>query len=74
MHGHHIGDNLGENELIALLEFNVAHNASHVSELSEIADRLKQVGRNEAADTLTQAIGRFSEGGELIKQALEGLK
>ena len=75
MHGHHHNEtNIRPNELSALLEYNFNHNASHIFELSEIAEKLNEQGEIAACETLKSAIAKFSEGNGLLKETLEKLK
>ena len=62
VHDHtHSHDHSGEpmDEMLALMKYMVAHNAAHAQELAELADQLKEAGKNRAYQKVMDAVASF---------------
>lgn len=73
-HNHHLPAADSAEELTAVLEFMLRHNISHTGELDQLADKLRQTGKTEAADGISAALGKYNEGNSLLAEALRALK
>ena len=76
-HDHHVHDHDipgKRDQIIALLDYTVRHNRSHEDELSKLTDKLRSLGRDDAASKVEEAAGCFSRGNELLDDALKLLK
>ena len=62
VHDHtHSHDYSGEpmDEMLALMKYMVAHNDAHAQELAELADQLKEAGKNRAYQKVMDAVASF---------------
>ena len=62
VHDHtHSHDHSGEpmDEMLALMKYMVAHNDTHAQELAELADQLKEAGKNRAYQKVMDAVASF---------------
>ena len=57
-------------ENIALLDFMLHHNMHHAEELEELAGKLREIGRPEAAERISSAVTLFSQGNAELSEAL----
>ena len=74
-HGHHSHITAqNKEELAALLEYAIHHNASHIDELLQIAGRFRESGDNTAAGKITAAAEEFAKGNSLLGEAAESLE
>ena len=71
-HEHNIPDS-GE-KIVAVLDYTLKHNISHADELSRLSEKLKDLGKDDAAAKVTEASEFFAKGNALLSEALENLK
>ena len=67
----HSHDFTPEQELLALVHYMAHHNADHADELEDLAEKINEIGNNEAYNKLTAAIAKFREGTELLEEVME---
>ncbi len=60
-------------ELLALMKFMVAHNDAHAQELTELADKLKESGRDKAHRHLMDAVAAFDVANAQLSGVLKEL-
>jgi hypothetical protein len=58
----------------ALLSYMLEHNRSHARELAEAADRIRDTGKREAADLITDAVRHFGYGNDCLEKAVGHMK
>ena len=63
-----------ENETLALVGYMVQHNKQHAAELAEMSQKLRSMGKNEAADQIEKAVSDFESGNVRLSVALSLLK
>ena len=80
-HDHHCdcGGNCGCNqtpldELLALMQYMVSHNASHARELAELAQQLQEAGHPESYQQVMHAVSDFEKGNLRLSAVLASLK
>ena len=61
-------------ETVALVGYMTRHNKEHAKELEELADKLKELGKEDAAEILEKGVARFEEGNQYLDLALELLE
>ena len=61
-------------ELLALLEYMVKHNASHTDELLQLSKQLDSDENREAYDSVIRAIEEYKKGNAHLSEALNLLK
>ncbi len=66
--------NAGSDENTALLKYMLEHNNHHAEELVDLASRLSESGKNDAAMHLRQAINLFCDGNKELAAALDAMK
>lgn len=75
-HEHHHGpegDVTPKEEMIAMLRYMVGHNASHLKETAELAEKIR--GGNAAVyEEIQQAVSEFSKGNAILEDALRHLE
>lgn len=67
-HSHDLSDE--EKETFALLRFMLSHNRHHADELGELAGKLVNIGRKEAAGKLSEAISCFEKGNLCLEETI----
>ena len=55
----------------ALLEYMTNHNVQHANELAEMGEKLRSLGKTEAADRIAQGVEAFSQANAKLAEALE---
>lgn len=80
-HHHHDEDCNGcgachtpEAETIALMSYMVDHNKHHAMELVEMSKKLRELGKNDAAEQIDKAVAEFESGNLRLGLALSLLK
>lgn len=58
----------------ALLEYMTNHNVQHANELAEMVEKLRSLGKTEAADRIAQGVEAFSQANAKLAEALELVK
>ena len=71
-HHHEIPEN--REQVVALLDYTFKHNTSHADELKKLAEKLKSLGNEAAAEKVSKAEELFCEGNGYLGEALELLK
>ena len=75
-HEHHHGpdgDVTPKEEMIAMLRYMVGHNASHLKETAELAEKIR--GGNAAVyEEIQQAVSEFGKGNAILEDALRHLE
>ena len=61
-------------ETLALMQYMVNHNAAHARELSELADKLADLGNCEAAQQVRTAVSEFEKGNLRLSAVMASLK
>ena len=75
-HGHHHHHHSGETpmeETLALMKYMVSHNDAHAQELAELADQLKQSGKDRAYRRLMNAVADFDMANAQLAAVLKEL-
>ena len=74
-HSHeHNGDEQagsGKNRDLKILQYMIGHNAEHAQELRELAGRLRDSGKTEAADLIEKAVSGFETANAELKKAAD---
>ena len=87
-HDHHHSHNCGGNcggcaggcehtpmeELMALMQYMVNHNAAHAKELADLAAQLEKAGNHAAFEQVMAAVSDFEKGNMRLSMVLAGLK
>ena len=58
-HPHDHGEATPMEELLALMKYMVSHNDAHAQEMAELADQLKEAGKNRAYEKIMDAVADF---------------
>ena len=58
----------------ALLEYMTNHNVQHANELAEMGEKLRSLGKTEAADRIAQGVEAFSQANAKLAEALKKKK
>lgn len=79
MHIHHDHISAGHThspreELAALMNYMLSHNAAHTRELADLARQLRDAGNDEACDLVMAAVADFERGNEHLHTALHALE
>ena len=61
-------------ELLALMNYMVGHNASHVREMADLAKQLDDIGEHDAYEQVLSAVAEFEKGNDKLRDVLAGLK
>ena len=61
-------------ELLALMQYMVNHNAAHAKELADLAAQLEKVGNHAAFEQVMAAVSDFEKGNMRLSMVLAGLK
>ena len=69
----HDHDHTPMEELLALMQYMVGHNASHARELAELAEQLKAAGKEEAYEKVMSAVADFNLGNTTLAGVLKDL-
>lgn len=69
-HTHEHGGDPAIKENLALLDFMLHHNMHHAEELEELAGKLREIGKPEAAERISSAVTLFSQGNAELSEAL----
>ncbi len=72
-HDHHDHSHTSMEELLALMKFMVAHNDAHAQELAELADKLKESGKERAYRHLMDAVSSFDMANAQLSAVLKEL-
>lgn len=60
-------------ELIALMKYMVAHNASHANELAKLAEQLRELGEATACEQILLAVSDFEKGNLRLSAVLSAM-
>ena len=71
-HAHDCGTPM--EELLALMNYMVGHNASHVREMANLAKQLDEIGQHTAYEQVLSAVADFEKGNKQLSAVLESLK
>ena len=61
-------------ELLALMQYMVGHNAAHARELADLASQLEQAGSHAAYEQVMAAVSDFEKGNMRLSVVLNSLK
>ena len=61
-------------ELMALMQYMVNHNAAHAKELADLATQLEKVGQHGAFEQVMAAVSDFEKGNMRLSMVLASLK
>jgi len=61
-------------ELVALMQYMVGHNASHARELAQLADQFRIAGNGAAYEQVLAAVSDFEKGNMRLSVVLNSLK
>ncbi len=61
-------------ELMALMQYMVGHNAAHAKELADLAAQLDKIGNHAAYEQVMAAVSDFEKGNMRLSLVLAGLK
>ena len=61
-------------ELTALMQYMVGHNASHANELAQLAGKLKELGENAAYEQIMLAVSDFEKGNMRLSTVLAAME
>lgn len=61
-------------ELLALMQYMIGHNAAHTRELAELATQLEQAGSHTAYEQVMAAVSDFEKGNLRLSAVLASLK
>ena len=65
---------LGQDALMALMQYMVRHNASHAKELADLAVQLEKAGSHAAYEQVMAAVSDFEKGNLRLSAVLASLK
>lgn len=72
-HGHGTGAGTPA-EVIALLTYMADHNEHHASELADMGEKLRGLGKTEAADKIAEGVAEFAKANAKLAEALKLVK
>ncbi len=61
-------------ELMALMQYMVGHNASHAKELADLAQQLEKMGNHTAYEQVMAAVSDFEKGNMRLSVVLQSMK
>ena len=61
-------------ELMALMQYMVGHNAAHARELADLASQLEKIGNRVAYEQVMAAVSDFEKGNLRLSTVLASLK
>ena len=70
----HDPDHTPMEELLALMQYMVNHNAAHAKELADLASQLEQAGSHAAYEQVMAAVSDFEKGNMRLSVVLNSLK
>lgn len=74
-HGHtHSYEAPQGDKMTALLDYMVKHNESHAAELDQVAEKLRQAGKDSAAEQIKKAVDEYQKGNLYLSLALSLVK
>lgn len=74
-HGHtHSHEAPQGDKMTALLDYMVKHNESHAAELDQVAEKLRQAGKDSAAEQIKKAVDEYQKGNLYLSLALSLVK
>lgn len=77
-HGHVCERDCGEcdpmKETVALMDYMVRHNAAHTHELEQLAKKVGQLGKTEAAEQILAAVSDYEKGNMRLSAVLAAMK
>ena len=73
-HDHHHHDHTPMEELVALMQYMVGHNAAHARELADLATQLEKAGSHGAYEQVMAAVSDFEKGNLRLSAVLASLK
>lgn len=74
-HGHtHSHEAPQGDKMAALLDYMVKHNESHAAELDQVAEKLRQAGKDSAAEQIKKAVDEYQKGNLYLSLALSLVK
>ncbi len=72
-HGHGTGAGTPA-EVIALLTYMADHNEHHAAELADMGEKLRGLGKTEAADKIAEGVAEFAKANAKLAEALKLVK
>lgn len=69
-HDHSHGGSGSVKEAAALLDFMYHHNQHHAEELEELMGKLREMGKEEAAERIGAAVALFEQGNSELSEAM----
>lgn len=74
-HEHHDHEHSGAPlaQLCALMNYMVDHNAAHATELADLAQQLKDAGKESAYENVMAAVAEFQKGNQILADVLKEL-
>lgn len=74
-HGHtHSHEVPQGDKMTALLDYMLKHNESHAAELDQVAEKLRQAGKESAAEQIKKAVDEYQKGNLYLSLALSLVK
>lgn len=74
-HGHtHSHEVPQGDKMTALLDYMLKHNESHAAELDQVAEKLRQAGKDSAAEQIKKAVDEYQKGNLYLSLALSLVK
>ena len=72
-HSHDHSHDTPMEELLALMQYMVGHNAAHARELAELAHQLEHAGAPGAQEQIMEAVADFEQGNRKLQKVLADL-
>jgi hypothetical protein len=73
-HHHHEQEIPSGDKMTALLDYMLKHNEHHAAELDQVAEKLRQEGKEQAAEQIKKAVDEFQKGNMYLSLALSLVK